>query len=552
MAGPVTIRDVVLRLSIQQEDVKLKVPDTKDAQRALQGYGGSIKDMAQSATKHVDSATDTIKKQGDAVRKAAQEAQDASARVVEGNLRAADSFKQAGDGAFTLARGIAFVSASSEEDLQKAVQTIAAFQGAFDIFRGGTDAVKGIVEGYRALRVASVASAAAETANAAAIAATGTAATGATVAVTGFKAALGPIGIGLAVVGAGIAGGVALWNSWGDEAEEAGEKAVRAVEKLNKANPLISQIQLGSIGRSVDTAIASGEVGFARQRGDLNRAMGLNEEDLNRLGKSIAQIEQRPSQNAFRQLQASMSDFGMGTAKELAEGGLGELKLGLSADPILEQLKARSEVYRDHSMRLRERRSLTEQLLTNEQRAVEVARQHLQTTRDQLAAEKQRVQTSNAIVGRLAETDPAGFARLQSLHEKFQRQGIGSFNQGNLEELSQLTGGRASELIQQEQSRRGEARGGAGQFGPFFGEADQSGALKRQAEQQLQSLNEQAKVEIEQNATMNQIKDVLKAKAEEQLRILNQISKNEESSFLLWQETSRRMQQLENRMRNEQ
>lgn len=79
--------------------------------------------------------------QASSVTRATQEASKAvqeHTRVVEqSGFKMAASFREAGEGAFRMARGLTLLAGSGSDDMRKLVQSVALAQGAFDVFAGG-------------------------------------------------------------------------------------------------------------------------------------------------------------------------------------------------------------------------------------------------------------------------------------------------------------------------------------------------------------------------------------------------------------------------------
>lgn len=96
----------------------------------------------------------TVKDTADKIEDLDHKVEQVKNEMAEAGIKAADSFRAAGEGAFVLARGIAFVSASSSESFTEVVKRIAMIQGAFDIMKGGIETLKGLREGMIALKVA--------------------------------------------------------------------------------------------------------------------------------------------------------------------------------------------------------------------------------------------------------------------------------------------------------------------------------------------------------------------------------------------------------------
>lgn len=179
MADGEVIRDVVLRLHLKQMPVKIDVPDVTPIKQAANEYAGSIKDAAEKSSK---------------------EATASASAIISANLQAVDSYRMMADGAFKVARGLAFLGVAEDENFRKTLQTLAVVQGSFDVYRGLTDIVKGLANAYRA-KAAAEAAGAAVTATATATTATAaTATTASTASVGGLVAVMNPLALAVAAV----------------------------------------------------------------------------------------------------------------------------------------------------------------------------------------------------------------------------------------------------------------------------------------------------------------------------------------------------------------
>lgn len=143
---------------------------------------------------------------------------------------AAEGLRRAGEGAFALGRGLAFLSAQSEDELQVVIRRIAAAQGLFDIYRGSVDVVGGLTQSIRGLAAArAVETAAAAGSTAATVASTGALATAK--AAGGSLAAIltGPVGIGIAATSLAVGAGYLLWRDYNRELMQAAQNSMRLV-----------------------------------------------------------------------------------------------------------------------------------------------------------------------------------------------------------------------------------------------------------------------------------------------------------------------------------
>src|SRR5690606_25848620 len=138
--SPITAAQETIRRGEQK--VQESIRATGDANAAIAAHSDSIRSkVSASIDKFVADYEAKVQRQREAEQKAADEVVRALYRVEQANLKALQSYQQVATGAFELARGMAFLGASSEKDLRVMIQAIAKVQGAFDIFRGGTDVV---------------------------------------------------------------------------------------------------------------------------------------------------------------------------------------------------------------------------------------------------------------------------------------------------------------------------------------------------------------------------------------------------------------------------
>jgi len=198
---PDAIRDLVIKIAIQQTGVKLRAPDFGPILLPVQEFQKKTTASFDNITDKVDDLGEEIADLKPKLEEVGIASGEARQKLADDTLKMGEGFRTAGEGAFTLARGIAFVGIAGEEDLAKVVQTIAKFQGAFDIFKGGIDVVKGLTEGTRALRTVTASAAVAETGLAAANTAVATTGAAATTSMRALMATLGPIALAASAVG---------------------------------------------------------------------------------------------------------------------------------------------------------------------------------------------------------------------------------------------------------------------------------------------------------------------------------------------------------------
>jgi hypothetical protein len=103
---------------LEQQKAKLEAPDIGPAVRAHEAEAKAAREAAKA------------KIESDRATKEFTRTSSQSSQLVLSH------FREGGEGALRMARGIAFLSASGSEDLRKLVQTVAVAQGAFDVFAG--------------------------------------------------------------------------------------------------------------------------------------------------------------------------------------------------------------------------------------------------------------------------------------------------------------------------------------------------------------------------------------------------------------------------------
>jgi hypothetical protein len=261
-----TIRDVLVKISLQTDTKGFKVPDFADIEKQLQkiqellnkGFAGNAKTAEgykkqgeaaeQSGKKAEVAASKAIEKErqkaqairatteaylaeqaaakraqqeilaegsggyispgqrSQELREAANRDRDIAMRAMDAEKQRAEVLGQLATGAMQAARGVAFLTAANDEDYQSMLRTIAKYQGYFDALAGGLTIYKALIEAKKIATAATRAETVAESALGSAVARTkllqGAGA------IARFA---GPIGAGLAVgYGLGKAGAYAV------------------------------------------------------------------------------------------------------------------------------------------------------------------------------------------------------------------------------------------------------------------------------------------------------------------------------------------------------
>jgi hypothetical protein len=161
----------------------------KEQQKAAKEAAAAMQEYAGGAQAHWSST--------------AQVAETSSRRMV-------NSFREGGEGALRFARGLAFLSASGSEDIQKLARTVSVAQGAFDVFAGGTKMVMNMT------------------------------------------AALGPWGAAIAAGTAVLAAGALAISHYNNKQKEAAEYARKWADEQKKINAELGRTVGGALGRTAD------------------------------------------------------------------------------------------------------------------------------------------------------------------------------------------------------------------------------------------------------------------------------------------------------------
>lgn len=588
-----TIRDVVVKLKLTQERAALKAPDTSEferslanirneiaslgkmpgtagAEKAFEGFTQAsldlpkkLKDVEDAAVKAIDeleafdkiaAAVDPLNKKigeledeigdlrselddlADSPRKVADEFEDTRKSITDNSLKAAEGFKMAGEGAFTLARGIAFVSTSGDEDLRKMIETIAKVQGAFDLFRGATDTIKGVREGLTALRAAQAASAVAASNQAAAnvgLATTNTAvattATSAATASRGLMVALGPIGIALAAVGAAFL----IFRKGSDDVDDATEALKRQDRVLSGladkfASVRLTQVELFDLedkriklaGEAIDVQARIADIEADRLERGKEAAADLGSE-LRKLGSITPEFGQELIQKGTVEDITKLAD----TVRERLKGGISFGQLGLGDDlEILEAEKAVTddllETSKSRLTLLERERQLGDDKIAAAKEELDLLRKQVSASEDKAKAAQMALLTAQERFGMLDAEERLEARRIAERIE----QAPDKVGFEELKRFEQLVGGqRAKSLVQAEALERAEGAG--------FDVVSRVGGFQeevREAERLRDEMRELADVETdlarETVDTLKELRDKNKKAQEEELSLLRDIT----------------------------
>lgn len=422
-----TIRDVIIKIRLQQEKTSLQPPDTSAFRQAISNAvspgGTATAARATSAEKEAENALRLAERTAAyidnidatagqtivnrAQRNAAARAQ-ADAAALAASRMTLESLNAVGEGALRAGRGIAFLTASTEDDLRASLQYVTAAQGTLDVFAGLSNATKGLLNARQVLTLSTVTSTGAETALGAALAVSPPVLAAVTVAALATAAAYSEI--------------------------------TRQSREANKEIDLQSKY-LNDAGRAWEnyterTERARSAISAARE--DFSTAMDIIGRGSNVPGANVDDQIRAIRNNA----QQARNDLDNRERRgELGAGLLGRQRADQEGTEI-----ARRE--QEAILELREKQ--TQEL----QRQRDLARQALETAKQTVEAEKNRLASLEERIGRLSQGERN---RLQGIAGKLG--GGGQLTEADARFLDQtgVGGSQASAFFRQ----RGQA-GGAG------------------------------------------------------------------------------------------
>lgn len=465
-----TIRDVVVRVAIEQQEAKLKAPDTSEVRAKIEELRQLYEQAFSAAPQfdftfqpleelrpQVEDLLDEFMRLGDGVKLVDTSSQSAARSMVDGFTGVGESLKQTGEGVFTLARGIAFLTTSSDTDFRKQLETIAKFQGAFDVFKGGVETVSGLSKAYTALTAATTVQTAANT---------GLAASNTAVAVTG-SAAAAAMGSLLVTLGpaALLIGGAAL---------------------------ILSQLELPDeeVNRTTD-ALAK----FNIEQGRTNRAFEGQQAALKPLNEQLEFYRRRASElGSFRKNVEDFRILETDSSGLLTETGLfgPDITTFRGDEKGLEAARQRLDLNRSRLAVIGEEREAQEEVLRlleaqydARARELSVAKEQTQLAKETAEREANRLQSFEERLGRLSKSE---FNQLTRLRDR--ALAGETLNNAQLERIEALGGGAVSGFVGGQFAARGRERGGAEFFrGIDDGEVTATQARRQEAIDRLADLD---------------------------------------------------------------
>lgn len=401
-----TIRDVIIRLSIKQQESKLKVPDVAPVVAASKKVEETQTKVAETITK-------------------------VAAVSAEANFKIGDALKQGGEGAFTAARGFAFLFTSTDEGYQQLIANVTAAQGAFDLFKGSFETVKGLSAAYTTALAAQSAAqvTATSTGGAYAVVMYGVSAAQTAVAVTAgvasvaMKALWGPLGVALALVSGLVAAAAIVWNSWSKSQKAAAEAAKPVEDAMRKsANALRAQQALVA------------QLDMKDQIAQLNEYATASEKLAN-----------LPSRRA-----ANKELFQSNTQKTAVQIATGQND---GAQKSLSILESQAGMTQQAAEREKERLGLIREAGKELQNNLDKQKQILETAKQSYESEKARVAGLQESLGKLNKIEQA---ELKRLGDKVK--GGGQLTDREAERVGELGGQVGQDYLKERNRQKGEGK----------------------------------------------------------------------------------------------
>lgn len=494
-----TIREVVIEITTKQVKTTLIPPDYDKVDRAASESAKAAVEAAktqEAANRRVQSS---VRQVASEFEKQGTSHTTATIKIVENNLKAADSFRTAGEGVFVLTRGIALL-AFQDDDLLIVLRRVALIQGAFDTFKGSIEIIRGTREAITALTAATVAQevatktvtksnglwavsnvVVADTAKKAA-AATNT-----------LKASMLPIGIAVAVIAVAVTALGVAWKASADAAKEATEQHEKRLKTIKDTTAeIIKQAQLQRDLTVISSAAASEQIANASDleeklrlariqqekiargpRGGAVEALGLSaQDDFDRLDGVIeAQRREIARFKDLSELGGGSTDLLIGD-REIAKAEA-EITRALEQQKELRLQIAQGQAFsakaaEDHA---RDRKSNEQNILRIQLAQNAAAIKKLDTQKEELrVAEEKRNKAANElrsarqVIGGL---DPLKLGQIRRLSGKVKAGG--TLTAGEQRQLGDIAGSDPTigKFLGDIRSAQGKARGASGIIGAF-------------------------------------------------------------------------------------
>lgn len=278
-----SIRDVVIRVAVEQKQVQIVAPSfegvTKAADLAGEQAAKSIETKMNAGIKAVNEDLKALERQLKENEAAYNRQVQLTQRVAAQQSAVAAAYVETATSAVQLARGLAFVTAASEEEAAQTVKLIATAQGYSDLIVGGIHIYKSLNDIKRQTAVLNTLEAASAAAATTAVGAQSAATAGATATQTAFNASLLANPIVLLI--AGLAGATLAIRAWA-------ASEMKAIKDVSEAEGKLAQNRAAFANRLANTAAQSVNLrlGNSDSEDAIVKQMQRVEEARNRLNKA--------------------------------------------------------------------------------------------------------------------------------------------------------------------------------------------------------------------------------------------------------------------------
>lgn len=551
MAGQTT-RDVLINIRLQMQGSKLPAPDTTAVDQTISRVRRDVQQAYVNLDLHAQAQRDQLQ-EFDTLRQKASPTQNATDSNVVGKMRiAADAYKVAMEGALHLARGLAFLTATGEEELQVVLRRIAYYQGLTDIFRGGVDLIKGTVVGTRSLVAAHTAAAAATAAHsrfaaghAAPLALSTQAMNVASAAATRLWTAMtGPIG--WAALAGGIVYGAVAWTRYSRAVEDAEIKQLRMLkeqailtsmakgrqDELNRSVEMGARLRESASLRAATTALDLGMMG-----GMPKVALGATEEQRRNADRAAQRATYLEKVNALSRAAAEQQ---ASAARHLAE------IMPRSTVMTVESKQQELEAARARADGLKAGIDFQKQhlqLMTEERNAIQgLIRAEHERFSAQKAAFKEEENRKKTMLQRFGEMSQGEQQQILALSRKVKAGGIDALNPDEIGRLRQS--GFADNILSHRDLRVGLAAGGEElQRNLGFGLPGTTDQAEGQGANQTRSDFIKQQMEQTSRATKD-LERLHKEQSDERSRLWDTITKNMEEVAKIEGDTLRNLEKV--------
>ena len=122
------IRDVVVRIGVEQKTDRIKTPDFKDATKSADKFTDAVEKSLESLGKTFEEVTSDLDKLDKEIADTTPTTQQWGQTVSDESLKVGEGLKAATEGAFTLARGVALWQHRMRKTSKKSSRTLLWFK----------------------------------------------------------------------------------------------------------------------------------------------------------------------------------------------------------------------------------------------------------------------------------------------------------------------------------------------------------------------------------------------------------------------------------------